>query len=310
MVAVASFMTRVLAPPVLGAKPPSVGDFTRTQGPLIIAATVAVPFIAAALANWLKARGVRVLARAEGLPTPLRGAANHVWSALIAPLAELCERLGWGVLVLMGFILTYALAYNIWSSFAFPFYLDALHYTKDQVAFASKVFGIFMTMAGISLAGYMFARAGRFPTVALGAVLPALGNLLYADLADGGARIDGFAHALHLDGLGAGLGFSERMVRLLLAIAYENVATGFALTAFVAYLSSIVSKRYTAIQYALLSALTFLVGTLGRGVVGEAFDHYGYAPVFRWTALAGVVSLTFVLAEWARATRFSRETLR
>ena len=97
------------------------------------------------------------------------------------------------------------------------------------------------------------------------------------------------------------------MSRLLLAIAYENVATGFALTAFVAYLSSIVSKRYTAIQYALLSALTFLVGTLGRGVVGEAFDHYGYAPVFRWTALAGVVSLTFVLAEWARATRSNPE---
>ena len=307
IVAVVSFMVRVLAPLAPGAKAPSVAEFTKSQGPWIVVATVAVPFIAAALANTLKTRGRGVLASDDGLPTPIRAAANHVWSALIAPLAELVSRLGWGVLVLMGFILTYALAYNIWSSFAFPFYLDALHYTKDQVAFASKVFGIFMTMAGIGLSGYLFARIGRFPTVALGSVLPAVGNLLYADLAEGGARIDAFAHMLRLDAGGAWLGFSERMVRLLLAIAYENVATGFALTAFVAYLSSIVSKRYTAIQYALLSALTFLVGTLGRGVVGEAFDKYGYAPVFRWTALAGVVSLAFVLAEWVRS---SRETLR
>ena len=329
IVAVVSFMVRVLAPLAPGAKAPSVADFTKIQGPWIVVATVAVPFVAAALANSLKTRGRGVLASDDGLPTPIRAAANHVWSALIAPLAELVARLGWGVFVLMGFILTYALAYNIWSSFAFPFYLGALHYSKDQVAFASKVFGIFMTMGGIGLAGYLFARIGMFPTVALGSVLPALGNLLYADLADGGARIDQAAVVLRLPAIVNGMGiafanavhslpflrylgfcgftYDPRMSRLLLAIAYENVATGFALTAFVAYLSSIVSKRYTAIQYALLSALTFLVGTLGRGVVGEAFDHYGYAPVFRWTALAGVVSLTFVLAEWARATRSNPE---
>ena len=81
------------------------------------------------------------------------------------------------MLIIIGFILTYALCYNIWSSFAFPFYLDFLHYTKDQVAFASKVFGIFMTMIGISLGGYLFGRIGRFPTVLIGAAVTPLGNL-------------------------------------------------------------------------------------------------------------------------------------
>ena len=42
-------------------------------------------------------------------------------------------------------------------------------------------------------------------------------------------------------------------MRLLLAICYENITVGLALTAFVAYVSSIVSKKYGAIQYALLS---------------------------------------------------------
>jgi PAT family beta-lactamase induction signal transducer AmpG len=73
--------------------------------------------------------------------------------------------------------------------------------------------------------------------------------------------------------------------------------------------SSIVSKKYGAIQYALLSSLLSLVGTLGRGAVGEAFDKYGYAPVFRWTAATAIVSTVFVLLEWARVTAQERRTL-
>jgi PAT family beta-lactamase induction signal transducer AmpG len=96
------------------------------------------------------------------------------------------------------------------------------------------------------------------------------------------------------------------MMRLLIAICYENITTGLALTAFVAYVSSIVSKKYGAIQYALLSSLLSLVGTLGRGWVGEAFDQYGYAPVFRWTAATALVSTLFVLLEWWRVSRAER----
>ena len=107
--------------------------------------------------------------------------------------ASLSARLGWGVLIVIGLILTYTLCYNIWSSFAFPFYLDFLHYSKDEVAFASKVFGIFMTMIGIALGGYLFARIGRLPTVLIGAILPVFGNFVYADLAEGGANIDAVA---------------------------------------------------------------------------------------------------------------------
>jgi PAT family beta-lactamase induction signal transducer AmpG len=97
---------------------------------------------------------------------------DHAFSALISPLEELVSRRGWWVLSLLGFILTYALCYNIWASFAYPFYLEQMHYTKDQVAFASKIFGIIMTMTGISLGGYLFTKVGRFPTVFLGAILP------------------------------------------------------------------------------------------------------------------------------------------
>ena len=220
--------------------------------------------------------------------------------SLVAPLGELSARLGWGVLIVIGLILTYTLCYNIWTAFAFPFYLDFLHYSKDEVAFASKVFGIIMTMIGISIGGYLFLKIGRLPTILIGAILPVFGNFVYADLAEGGSHIDVVAHLLRLDALAGLFGSDERMVRLLLAISMENISTGIAGAAFVAYISGIVSRRFTAVQYALLSSLTFLIGSLGRGIAGEAFDIYGYPTVFRWTAAAGAFAVLFVVLEWIR----------
>jgi MFS transporter, PAT family, beta-lactamase induction signal transducer AmpG len=301
-----TFAVSMLAPAAPGTTPPSAGDFTKTWGVLIIIATVFVPLAVAAIANRLAKSPDRVLAATDRTHGPGRTVMNHLYSALVDPLAELSGRMGWGVLAAIGFILTYAICYNIWASFAYPFYLDHMHYTKDEVAFASKIFGIIMTMLGISLGGYLFAKIGRFPTILLGAILPPLGNFLYADLADGAPMIDAFAHLLRLDALARAFGSDERMMRLLIAISYENITTGLALTAFVAYVSSIVSKKYGAIQYALLGSLLSLVGTLGRGAVGEAFDTYGYAPVFRWTAATAIVSTIFVLLEWARVTAQER----
>jgi len=161
-------------------------------------------------------------------------------------------------------------------------------------------------MIGISIGGYLFLRIGRLPTILIGAILPVFGNFVYADLAEGGQRLDAVAGTVGLTQLFGWFGFDERMVRLLLAISYENISTGIAQASFVAYISGIVSKRFTAVQYALLSSLTFLIGSLGRGIAGEAFDTYGYATVFRWTAAAGAFAILFVVLEWMRAAAQTR----
>jgi PAT family beta-lactamase induction signal transducer AmpG len=300
------FMTGMLAEAPPGAVRPSVSDFTKAYGPWIIVATVMVPLVVAAVTNWLKAHRHGVLTQTDPTHSAGRTAANHLYVALVAPLAELVERLRWGVLIVIGMILSYQLCFNIWSSFAFPFYLEELKYTKDEVAFASKVFGIFMTMAGISIGGYLFARLGRMPTILIGAILPIFGNLVYADLADGAAHIDAVGDAIGLKWLFGLFGFDPRMIRLLLAISYENISTGIAGASFVAYVSGIINKNFSAVQYALLSSLTFLIGSLGRGIAGEAFDQFGYATVFRWTAAAGLAAVLFVLLEWARVRREAR----
>ena len=97
-----------------------------------------------------------------------------------------------------------------------------------------------------------------------------------------------------------------RMVRLMAAISGENIAGGLAGAAFIAYLSTIASRRYSAVQYALLSSLTFLVGSLGRGALGEAIERHGYASVFRFTAALGLIAVGFCLLEWMRERRANR----
>ena len=303
IVTIGRFMVAMLADMPVGAVRPSASDFLKHDGPWIVAATILLPLAVAGVVNALKARGTAVQQVADPVRSGVRTAANHLYGALITPLADLTQRLGWGVLVVIGLILTYALCYNVWASFAYPFYLDFMHYTKDEVAFASKIFGIIMTIFGVGIGGYLFLRIGRFPTVLIGAILPIFGNFLYADLADGAVRIDAFLHVLRLDLLAQAMGADQRMARLLLTICYENISTGIAGAAFVAFVSGIVSKRFAAVQYALLSSLTFLIGSLGKGVAGEAFDTYGYASVFRWVAATGLIAIAFVLAEWWRSTR-------
>ncbi|WP_296617582.1 MFS transporter [Sphingomonas sp.] len=297
------FMISMLADTPPGAPRPSPSDFLKYHGPAIVIATVLVPLAVAAVLNWLKTQGRQVQSERDTVTSPARTAANHLYGALVAPLADLVARLGWGVLIVIGLILTYALCYNVWGSFAYPFYLEFMHYSKDEVAFASKVFGIIMSIIGVSLGGYLFAKIGRFPTVLIGAILPIFGNFVYADLADGSPHIDPVMHVLRLDSLAVAFGSDERMARLLLTISYENISTGLALAAFVAFLSGIVSKKFAAVQYAVLSSLTFLIGSLGKGMAGEMIDKYGYADVFRYVAAVGLLAILFVLLEWWRASR-------
>jgi len=299
----ASFMISMLQPVPPGGKLPSAAEFLKYYGPAIVIATVLVPLGVAALLNWLKGRGRHVQTAADTTVSPVRTAANHLYGALIAPLGDLVSRLGWGVLVVIGMILTYALCYNVWASFAYPFYLDFMHYSKEEVAFASKIFGIIMSIVGVSLGGYLFTRIGRFPTVLVGAILPIFGNFVYADLADGARHIDPVLHLVRIDALVGLFGGDIRMARLLLTICYENISTGLALAAFVAYLSGVVSKKFAAVQYAVLSSLTFLIGSLGRGMAGEMIDSLGYAMVFRYVAAVGLLAILFVLLEWWRSSR-------
>lgn len=283
-------------------RPDSV-EFIATRGPLVVVATVVLPAIIAALLVYLKNAGRFVLTENQPTASGIDRLVDHGYRALVVPLADFVGRLGWAVIIVLGLVLTYRITDSIWGSFAYPFYLGELEYSKDEVAVASKFFGVGALMVGLALGGTLLTVIGRMATLTFGAIIAALTNLLYADLAIGGARMQAVSDAIGFSWLISHMGGDARLAKLMVTIAGENVAVGVAGAAFVAYLSSIVSKGYSAVQYALVSSLTLLVGTLGRGALGKMIEQRGYYEVFLLTTAIGFVAVALCLVEWWRQAR-------
>lgn len=285
---------------------PDSTEFVSQMGPLIVIATVVIPGL---IAGWLEAmrkRGRYVLTADAPASGALDVALDHGYRALILPLAEIIGRLKWAAVLVIALVLSYRITDAIWGSFAYPFYLGELQYTKDEVAVASKFFGVGALIIGLALGGTLLTVIGRMTTLTLGAVIAALTNMLYADLAIGGARMQAASDLIGFTWLAGLFGADDRMARLMLTIGMENIAVGIAGAAFVAYLSSVVAKGYSAVQYALLSSLTMLVGTLGRPALGQMIEEQGYYDVFILTTLIGLFAVGLCLVEWVRQARSGR----
>jgi MFS transporter, PAT family, beta-lactamase induction signal transducer AmpG len=297
---IGNFMALILAANPDDPNKPSATDFVKTVGPWIVYYTVILPAKIAVFLNRLSKKDRYVLQEDLKPKGGVSSFLDHAYSALILPLTDIIKRLGWGSLVVFCLILSYRICDSIWGPFAFPFYLQELKYTNNEVAFASKMFGVIMTILGISFGGALLIWIGRMPTLVICAIVAALSNLLYADLASGGYYIDSFTDTFGVNTLAQSFGYDARMTRLLFAISGENIASGMAGAAFIAYLSSITSKEHSAVQYALLSSLTFLVGSLGRGALGEMIEKDGYTHVFIITAAIGGIAVLLSILEWVR----------
>lgn len=285
--------------------PPSGGEFIRTQGPLVVGLSVLVP---AFCAGWLLFR--RQVAPGTTLTAPAQWV-RQCFQSILDPLMDLLDRLRWAALLVLALVLCYRFTDLVWGAFAFPFYLGnehgAIGHTSDEIAFASKTFGVLMTVAGSALGAVALLVIGRMPCLVIGAFTAAVTNLLYADLALGGGGLDGFLGVTGLQGVFAAVGIDARMARLLTTIAAENVAGGFASVAYVAFLSAVVNPKFAAVQFALLASLTMLVGTLGRAPLGDMIEIDGYAAVFTLTFWLGLVAVAFsALEAWRQRRRVDK----
>ncbi len=289
---------------------PNPTQFTLNFGPWIIVATIILP---ALIAGWLasqKKQGNYLLEQ-DAPPTSGAGfAMDHLYRALVLPLVEFVGRMGWSLVLILAVVLTYRICDAIWGTFAYPFYLGELNYTNDEVAFASKFFGVGAIICGLALGGFLLTVIGRMATLFIGGLLAALTNLLYADLAIGGHNMQAVSDLVGFTWLimqVPGIG-SAALAKLTFTIFFENLAIGIAGAAYIAWLSSIVSKKFSAVQYALLSSLTLLVGTLGRGALGEMIEDQGYFDVFVLTTFIGLAAVVLVCLEWWRERRTGRNS--
>ncbi|MBP6243023.1 MAG: MFS transporter, partial [Chromatiaceae bacterium] len=198
-----------------------------------------------------------------------RTMARETW---IAPVLDFFDRYGTRTaLLLLALIGLYRISDIVLGVISNVFYQD-MGFTKTQIATAVKTFGVVVSIAGGLLGGLMANRYGVMRILMLGAILSAATNLIYVWL----AWVGNDAAVLYL------------------AVAADNLAAGLASAAFVAFLSSLTSVAFTAVQYAIFSSLMTLLPKVLGGYSGTMVEAIGYPGFFVFTTLIGVPVLLLV----------------
>lgn len=190
--------------------------------------------------------------------------------AVIEPLREFFSRNGAWLLLLL--IVLYKLGDAFAGSLTTAFLIRGVDFTPTEVGAINKGMGLIATLVGVVFGGALMARLGLFRSLLLFGVLQAISNLTFMWLAAAGK-----SYAI-----------------MVTAVGFENLAGGMGTAAFVALLMGMCDKRFTASQFALLSALA----AVGRVYVGPAsgfmVEAMGWVPFFGFTfaiALPGLLLL-------------------
>lgn len=217
-------------------------------------------------------RVVDYLEDAAHVPAIIRKPTAWFIGAVICPFTEFFHRNGKWALTILLFIGIYRISDIVLANMAYPFYID-MGYTKPEIANIAKLFGFAMAIFGAFTGGVLVVRFGIMRILLLGAVLVAITNLFYAQLAVIDKSLSGLAFVISAD----------------------NFSGGLAGSAFIAYLSRLTNSAYTATQYALFSSLMTLGPKFISGFSGVVVDVYGYVYFFTYAALMGLPAIALVM---------------
>ena len=272
----------------------------RLGGP--VAGWMLSPWFGADVAKGsLQAKWIDLLALLLGLAVtlPLAG-----WAARRARFETLLSGLGsyfsqpraWSFL---GFIVFYKLTDAFQLSLLTPFLLKGMAFGPAEVGVVNKLIGLVLTVVGALLGGLVMLRLRLVWSLLLFGLLQMSSSLAFWWLAVHGkgalpgwmipAFDFGFVKLLHPTLVDGGL---------LMAVASENLASGMGTAAFLAFLMSLTNQRFSATQFALLSAFQSIgrvwIGPLA-GVLSEAI---GWPNFFLVAVAMGVPSLIWLKVLW------------
>ena len=194
--------------------------------------------------------------------------------AYFSPLLEFLRRQG--ALVVLLFVLIHKIG-DTHANLTLRLLFQDLGFSNDEVAFYDVGVGFVALLAGIFVGGILYGKLGMKRAVLISLILMAVSNLSFAALAAAGHSNLGMAAA----------------------VGFENFASGIGGVTVVAYLSALCNLRFTATQYALLSALASIAGRFLTGTtVGALIDAMGYVNFYLLTtvvALPGVILFWFMM---------------
>lgn len=241
----------------------------------------ALALILAGGASWIEALGWRntylimaglmavgIFAALSGREPPLTAPPPRtLQQAFVEPLKEFLSRPGAWVLLLL--IVLYKLGDAFAVSLSTAFLIRGPGFTLEDVGYVNKGMGLAATIVGVLFGGTLMVKLGLYRALMAFGILQAVSNLSYMWLAAAG----------------------KSYPLLLLAVGFDNLAGGMGTAAFVALLMALCDHRFTATQYALLSALS----AVGRVYVGPAAG-YMTDPKYLGMAWTSFFFVTFVVA--------------
>jgi PAT family beta-lactamase induction signal transducer AmpG len=191
--------------------------------------------------------------------------------AYFSPLVEFLRREG--AVVVLAFVLVHKIGDTL-ANLTLRLLFADLGFSNDEIAFYDVGVGFVALLVGIFVGGIAYARLGMKRSVLISLLLMAVSNFSFAALAAAGHTNLGMAAA----------------------IGFENFASGMGGVTVVAYLSALCNLRFTATQYALLSALASIAGRFITGTaVGSLIDSIGYVNFY---VLTTIIALPGVLIFW------------
>lgn len=189
---------------------------------------------------------------------------GEVWQSIAGPLVEFFQRKG-ALLVLL-FILLHKIGDTL-ANLTFRLLFDDMGYSNDEIAIYDIGIGFWAYLIGIFVGGILYARIGMKRSVLLSLILMGVSNFAFAALAALGKSNWGMAGA----------------------IGFENFASGIGGVTVVAYFSALCDLRFTATQYALISAAASIVGRFLTGTTaGGLIEQFGYVDFYLLTTAAAV----------------------
>jgi PAT family beta-lactamase induction signal transducer AmpG len=201
-----------------------------------------------------------------------RKGVGELWASIAGPFVEFFQRSG-AFLVLL-FILVHKIGDTL-ANLTFRLLFDDLGFTNDEIAIYDVGLGFWAYLIGIFIGGIAYAKLGLKRSVLIALVLMGVSNLSFAALAAAGHSNLGMAGA----------------------IGFENIASGYGGVVVIAYFSALCDLRFTAAQYALISAGASVVGRFLTGTTaGALIEALGYVNFYLLTTVAAVPGI--VLFWW------------
>ena len=225
---------------------------------IIVASSIALIF--ADLYSWsyvYQLMGILMLIGSAGAlicyePTNQEIAILRFDEALFEAFKDFFNRFGlWSAALLLLIISTYRLTDIVMGPMAMPFYLD-LGFSKTEIGALVKTIALFGSVIGFFIGGLVIKRISLFNALLLGGLCVLFTNLFFAYVASVQANIS----------------------LLSLIVGLDSFAAGLVGTVNIAFLTSLVSKKFTAVQYAMLTSFMMLPGKFFSGFSGMLADYY------------------------------------